>query len=472
MFRCHVIKQLSGYLDGQLSDSQKRRVRKHLQSCARCSDELKRLQALSEKLKAWHAPDLDAGFDTSVRNEIVRRELENREVKMKKSNLFILIPSSVLAGLLMCAFLGQTYFHRGLQGRYRTSSDDLGERLDAGKYSPYYAKRQNNVPASLSSRPSVTKGFLGEGRKKELAKVVSDGKNYYPQSAADEKARVGRESLEYDQKQVYADASLSSEGGGAGSYQRPAEGKRLAETSADNSSVIVIQPALPATGEGDKIIRAGTIKLEVENGKEAYKTASGICQELGGYMSSSNFYKDSEGRESGTITMRIPREKFTAALDRLSALGKVENIDTDSQDVSQQYANLKSELDAAMVIYSKMLEALQKKQVTIPDAIRIESELTPVLKRVQNYKNQLEALNNAISYTTVTVVFHESKISVKTLQESKKLIQESMLSAKIKSVKIIAQAIPNMVGFVFLFVIIVTIAFLIKYLIVNLFKRG
>jgi hypothetical protein len=148
--------------------------------------------------------------------------------------------------------------------------------------------------------------------------------------------------------------------------------------------VIVIQPTLPATGQGDMIIRTATVALEVENGKDTYNKASQICQDLGGYLASSNFYKDQEGREAGTITMRIPKDKFTVALDRLGALGKVENIGSNSQDVRQQYSNLKAQLDAAMVVYNKMVEALQKRQVTIPEAIRLESELTPVLRKIEN----------------------------------------------------------------------------------------
>ncbi len=480
MFRCHVIKELSAYLDNQLSDKQKIRIGKHLQECVLCSNELLRLKVLSEKLKTWHAPGLDADFDNSVRNEIVRRELEKGAVKMKKNTLFILVPSSVLAALLMFAFVGNFYLRRGFQGRladvsdghiagrYRESRDDLGERFDPKKYEPYYQKSEVvPVYGIKKSASSQIKNNFSNG-KKEIQIVRSGAPKNRVAGNYENSLKGSYES--YEEQHAWVGTGVDS--AETKGLQKQTETNLPVETPLDNSSVIVIQPVLPATGEGDKIIRTGTIKLEVENGKETYKNASLICQELGGYMSSSNFYKDSENRESGTITMRIPKEKFTLALDRLSALGKVENIDTNSQDVSQEYANLKSEMDAAMVIYNKMLDALQKRQVTIPEAIRIESELTPVLKRVQKYKNQLEALNNAVSYTTVTVTFHESKVSAKVLEESKKLIQEGMLTAKIKSVKIIAQMIPNIVGFVFLTAIIVAVAFLIKYAIIKLFKRG
>jgi len=236
--------------------------------------------------------------------------------------------------------------------------------------------------------------------------------------------------------------------------------------------VIVIQPIIPATGEGDKIIRTGTIKLEVENGKQAYKLASEICQELGGYLASSSFYKDKEGREAGTITMRIPKDKFTTALDRLGALGKVENISTDSQDVSQEYAALKSQLDAALVVYNKMLEALQKRQVTIPEAMRLESELTPILNRVAQLKNKIEYLNNAVSFTTVTINFHEPQISTKTLAESRRFVKESLISAAANAIRFLAQALPVVIVVLVSLGVAFGIVLVAKIIILRLFKRG
>jgi polyhydroxyalkanoate synthesis regulator phasin len=212
--------------------------------------------------------------------------------------------------------------------------------------------------------------------------------------------------------------------------------------------------------------------VEVEDGKLAYQKALQICQELGGYMASSNFYKDSQGREAGTITMRIPKEKFESAVDKLGALGKVESSNTDSRDVSQEYANLKTQLDAAMVVYNKMMEALQKKQVTIPEAVRLESELTPILRRIQDLKNRLEYLDNAISYTTITVNVHEPVVSVKVLKDSKRQIKESLINTGVNTIKFIAGVIPVAVLLFFWLIILGIVAFLVKYLVAKLFKRA
>ena len=73
------------------------------------------------------------------------------------------------------------------------------------------------------------------------------------------------------------------------------------EAQGGQGSVIIVQPVLPATGEEEKIIRSAEVRLEVEDGKVTYNKLSGICKEFNGYLGSSKFYKDKEGRESGMI---------------------------------------------------------------------------------------------------------------------------------------------------------------------------
>ena len=451
MFRRHVKNELSGYLDGQLPQQQRLKVEEHLKGCDACSKELQRLKMLSAQLNMWKAPGLDDSFDSSVRGEIVRRELERGQVQMKKRTLAIMIPSGVLAGILLLVCLNVAV-KRGITGKIAqvtgVETDYLGEQYKPGyttdgtkQYEPYYM--QNGIATTAQTRTekySADKKYKGD-------EYYADGDHEYLRAA---KMR-----------------SPSVSGGNVPSSVPVQE----MSVEPSQGTVIVIQPSMPATGVGEYIIRTGVVQLEVEDGKETYSAASKICRELGGYLAASNFYKDKEGRQAGTITMRIPKDKFTDALDRLGALGKVENIATDSQDVSRDYANLKSQLDAQMVVYNKVLEALQKRQNTIPEAMRLESELTPILRRVDSLKTQIEGLNNAVSFTTVKVNFRESAVSVKALKESKHFIQDSMVTAGIKTVKFLAAALPVAILAVVLLIISVITIIIIRFLIARLFKR-
>jgi len=460
MFNRHVFKDLSAYLDNQLTEKKKLKIEQHLKDCQICSQELAKLKLLSQKLKAWQAPELDSGFENAVKNEIVAWELQKGETKMEKKTLAILIPSGVLAGVLVFLFVGNLYMSRGVQGRFGAVTKDNGLRYDM-VYDGTGTVTKKNIPVSL--------GFARRFGDDE-------GRKYEGRWSTDYAERAREETVSVATPQIATGAGKAFNGKAGEKwnmeYQDTGEtGGREGFVSGEGS-VIVIQPTLPATGQGEKIIRTAEVMIEVEDGKIAYKQANAICQELGGYLASSNFYKDSEAREAGTITMRIPKDKFLVALEKLGALGKIVNSSTNSQDVGQEYANLKARLDAAMVVYNKTLEALQKRQTTIPEAMRLESELTPILQRVEELKNQIEYLNNAVSFTTITLNFHEPQVSAKVLRESKNYIKESMLMAGVNSIKFLARAIPAAIVSIICAAILVVVALLIKYLITHLFKRG
>lgn len=482
MNRCRIERELSVYMDNQLSQGQKLKVDEHLKKCESCRLELERLRALSEKLKDWHLPDVGSGFAASVSNAIVRKELERGQIKMKKKTLAILIPSGALAGILVMVLslgLFQSYMKRGVGGRLKASTDEIGKQFApekykgnqvggvGGEYEPYYLRSGDSQYAAnepLDRSYNLESSVVSRSETGRLMKEDGKDYSYGYASSVPVNGLTKTESLGDVTNRLQKTDSLYT--------KRSAEAVTTPPVGYGEGPVIVIQPTIPATGEGEKIIRTAEIRLEVEDGKAAYKKASDICQELGGYLAASNFYKDDEGRQSGTITMRIPKDKFLLALDELGALGKVENSNTNSRDVAQEYNNIKAQLDAAMVVYNKMLEALQKRQVTIPEAMRLESELTPVLRRVEELKNKLGYLDNAISYTTITVNFHEPKVSQKVLEETRNYIKQSLLQAKIDAIKTAVHIAPVTVLIFGVSLLVVIMGACIAYLFKRWFKRG
>ncbi|MBU1125132.1 MAG: von Willebrand factor type A domain-containing protein, partial [Candidatus Omnitrophica bacterium] len=114
MFRRHYIRELSSYLDNELPEKKRRIIETHLAGCARCRDELRQLQLLSVKLKEWRAPVMEEGFESTVRNTIVAQELERGTSQMKKT-WTIMVPSGVLAAVLVVLFVGKQYLPKGPQ---------------------------------------------------------------------------------------------------------------------------------------------------------------------------------------------------------------------------------------------------------------------------------------------------------------------------------------------------------------------
>ena len=435
MNRCVFSKKISSYFDNQLSDEEKARLDVHLSTCVSCRQELEKLKGLSEQLHTWRLPELGSDFESALHKKIALQEMERSPSIMKKKTLIYLIPSGVLAAVLLFLFIGV-----------------FSPKMQLSRY----IESDISVPGRGSSRESLLekKKFHIEGGDKLFV--------YADRCMVDSKSTSVGGTWLRDNSEGKPESAKEAEIG----FAFP--------SSAGEGSVIVIQPYIPATAEGEKVIRTAEIKLEVEDGNQTYQRAAQLCQQLKGYLSSSQFYRDNEGRQNGTIVMRIPRDNFLAALDKLGTLGVIRHMSSDSQDVSVEYANLKARLDAAMVVYNKMLEALNKRQVTIPDAVRLESELTPVRQRIEELKNQIESLNNAVSFTTITLNFYESEVSAKVLKESKHLIQENLITAQINSVRILAAAIrmlPGLFGIIVVCGISVWGVVLVKNLVVNLFKK-
>jgi hypothetical protein len=83
----------------------------------------------------------------------------------------------------------------------------------------------------------------------------------------------------------------------------------------------------------------------------------------------------------------------------------------------------------------------------------------------------MENLNNAVSFTTITVDFHEPRVSTKTLKESKRFIQESLISSTVNAVKFLAAAIPILILVVVCGAVLTGLALLV-YWVIRLFRRG
>lgn len=493
MNKCHFLKDIGSYLDNQLSENKKIKLEGHLGKCSLCAQELNQLKTLSEKLRQWYLPSLDPSFDSSVKNKIVAWELQGGKVKMKKKTLAILVPSGALAGILVIAFLGATYLKQGIGGRLSSAPDSVGAKF---QYEPYYLERPSAKPSAdnrlaRAAYPGRTgtlnieeggrflegfqnrvkeQNYLTSGRQQNLGLEAYENNGVVLGSGAFSSLDMSNSGT----ATIYASASpkYARVLGSADQSTAPYAPGGYPPQVAGQDSVIVIQPLLPATGTGEMIIRNAELRLEVENGKETYKKISEICQELGGYLAESNFFRDDQGRESGRITLRIPKDKFLTALDKLDGLGKVKDSNTTSQDVSQDYANLKSQLDAAKIVYDKMLEALKKRQNTIPEAIKLESELTPVLRRIEVLKNQIERLNNLTSFTTITVNFYESEVSAKVLEDTRQLIKKEMLAAKIRAVRWFAKNILFVGSGIGLFVVAVAAIAMLAAWIKQLIKRN
>jgi hypothetical protein len=157
-----------------------------------------------------------------------------------------------------------------------------------------------------------------------------------------------------------------------------------------------------------KIIRNGYITLEVNDITDAITGVTGIANDLGGYVVSSNQSGDQD-ITYGQISIRIPAGRFDEALDRIRKLAvNVPNESTNSQDVTEQYTDLQSQLRNLEATESQYLELLKKAE-KVEDILAIQRELSNVRGQIEQVKGRIQYIDRTSDMALIDVNLQKVK---------------------------------------------------------------
>lgn len=172
-----------------------------------------------------------------------------------------------------------------------------------------------------------------------------------------------------------------------------------------------------ATSAGQKVISDAQLEIEVEPGKfeGVFGQALSLADRHGGYLvgSSSQAAGDEVAMKSGTITIRIPATSFTRALADAAKLGKVRNRQIQTQDVTEEYVDLKARI-ANSKAHVQALLALLAKAKTVDEILRVQQVLTGAQQQLEELEGRMRYLDEHTGYSTITLTVYETGATVVT----------------------------------------------------------
>jgi len=215
-------------------------------------------------------------------------------------------------------------------------------------------------------------------------------------------------------------ASLSTVGGPVGentdSAAKPAP---LAQDGA-------LEPGAPVPGTGAtggnaigarddaKIIRTGSMALEVRDVPTALRTARDAIVALGGYVGASTT-KNEGDQPVAEITYRIPADRWEAALDALRSLNgqttKVVAEHTEAAEVTAQVIDLEARIKN-LRSSELALQAIAEKATKVSDVLEVEARLTETRGQIEQLTAQLKDLNDRADFATLAVSFNVPVVAV------------------------------------------------------------
>ena len=184
-------------------------------------------------------------------------------------------------------------------------------------------------------------------------------------------------------------------------------GDRYEEGSAPSGAYPTATP-VPTAGSASeqRLIRTGSISLEVQAVPAAVDGIRAIAERHQGYLSSSSLSNGSGGRPSATIVMRVPAGSFDAAMADLRAAGKSTAESVSAEDVTEQYVDLQAQKGAFERQLAQYNLVLQK-ALTVEDILATQAHIERVQVELDRLEGRLRYLDSRIDLATITVSLRE-----------------------------------------------------------------
>ena len=178
----------------------------------------------------------------------------------------------------------------------------------------------------------------------------------------------------------------------------------------------------PAQQFADKIIYSANVYIETLHFDQSVEDVYAMVEACGGFMESSyvsgnnyasTYYKEQSYR-TASFTIRVPAQSFTAVKSSLDQLGYVTSEETYSDNITTQFYDTQSRLEAYRSEAQRLTEMLGKAD-SVEDMIIIESRLSDVQYNIDSLTSRLKNWQNSVDYSTLNLTLREvAEIRVQT----------------------------------------------------------
>jgi len=159
-----------------------------------------------------------------------------------------------------------------------------------------------------------------------------------------------------------------------------------------------------------KIVRTGSLELQVADVTKALTAGRDAVRALGGYIGASQQQR-TDDQTVASVTYRIPVARWDEALAALHGLGTLIAEKTDAQEVTDQIVDLDARIrnlkasETALVGYAE-------KAPKVSDLLEIESRLTDTRGQIERLTAQQANLSNSAALATLTVTYGTEVVAV------------------------------------------------------------
>jgi hypothetical protein len=159
------------------------------------------------------------------------------------------------------------------------------------------------------------------------------------------------------------------------------------------------------SGDADadrKMVRTATLEMLVQHPEDTAEEIRALAEREGGFLVSSEV-RGQEYAVGGTLTIRVPAEKFDRVRDEIRKLAlRVESERIEAQDVTRQYTDQEANLRNLRAEEQQYLLILKQAR-TVKDTLEVSEKLGQIRGQIEQQQAEFNALSKQIETVAITI---------------------------------------------------------------------
>ena len=158
-------------------------------------------------------------------------------------------------------------------------------------------------------------------------------------------------------------------------------------------------PSRPAALHGRHLRRSADLRVSVRSFDETVREARALAARYGGLVTGEDGSADGEHAET-LLTLRVPSDRFEAAVDALAALGGVERRSVSVDDVTAQVVDLEARLRAKRAAEAR-LAGLVAEARGFDEMLTLQGRLEGLRAEIESMEAGARALRGSVALSTI-----------------------------------------------------------------------
>jgi hypothetical protein len=155
------------------------------------------------------------------------------------------------------------------------------------------------------------------------------------------------------------------------------------------------------------VIRTGQAFIELDKVDPAILKIRQLAAQVGGYIANSSISGGRDQIRQATLELKIPAPRYDQAVGSLSAIGKVETVNSTAEDVGEEFVDVTARVSNARRLEERLITLLSTRTGKLDEVLRVERELARVREEIERYEGRLRFLSTRVATSTLTITVHE-----------------------------------------------------------------